>query len=32
MTDFDEIFEEDWAKYSIKAILERKNKNDTKSI
>lgn len=28
MTEFDEIFEEDWEKYSIKAILERKNKND----
>ena len=28
MTEFDEIFEEDWEKYRIKAILERKNKND----
>ena len=26
MTEWDYIFERDWSKYSIKAILERKNK------
>lgn len=28
MTDFDIIFERDWAKYNINAILERKKKNE----
>lgn len=28
MTEFDIEFEIEWKKYSIKAILERKNKND----
>lgn len=31
MTEFDIIFERDWEKYNINAILERK-KNDTKNI
>lgn len=31
MTEWDYIFERDWNKYSINAILERK-KDDTKSI
>lgn len=28
MTDFDIIFEEDWKKYNINAILERKKKDE----
>lgn len=28
MTDFDIIFERDWNKYSINAILERKKKDE----
>lgn len=28
MTDFDIIFERDWAKYNINAILERKKKDE----
>lgn len=31
MTEWDEYFETQWNKYSINAILERKN-NDTKNI
>lgn len=31
MTEWDYIFERDWNKYSINAILERKD-NDTKNI
>lgn len=32
MTEFDIIFERDWEKYNINAILERKKKDDTKNI
>lgn len=28
MTEFDIIFERDWAKYNINAILERKKKDE----
>lgn len=32
MTDFDIIFELEWEKYNINAILERKKKDDTENI